>query len=162
MADLRPPGQWVSARARTMWAVQAGVLTAVLLVAGIAALITVHDLPGWAIALGIALIALVFIIGVLVVPMLRYRIHRWEVTGDAVYTQRGLFTVEQRIAPISRVQTVDTERGALSRLFGLSTVTVTTASAKGELRIEGLDRGVAERIVHDLTVVTAASADDAT
>lgn len=73
-----------------------------------------------------------------------------------------MITVEQRIAPISRVQTVDTERGALSRLFGLSTVTVTTASAKGELRIEGLDRDVAARIVHDLTVVTAASEGDAT
>lgn len=159
--DLRPPTQLVSARARTMWAVEGAVLTVLLLAAGVAALIFADPPTLW-VVLGIVVIALVLVVGVVAMPLLRYRVHRWEVTGDAVYTQRGLLTVEQRIAPISRVQTVDTERGALSRLFGLSTVTVTTASAKGELRIEGLERGIAERIVHDLTVVTAASDGDAT
>lgn len=159
--ELRPPAQLVSTRARTLWAVQGVALTVILLAAGIVALVLADPSGGW-IALGIIVIAVVFVADTIVMPMLRYRIHRWEVTDDAVYTQRGLITVEQRIAPISRVQTVDTERGALSRLFGLSTVTVTTASAKGELRIEGLDRDVAARIVNDLTVVTAASEGDAT
>jgi len=136
-------------------------LTVVLVVAGIATLV-LADPPRWWVILGIVVVAAVFVTDAIVMPLLRYRIHRWEVTDDAVYTQRGFLTVEQRIAPISRVQTVDTERGALSRLFGLSTVTVTTASAKGELRIEGLDRRDAERIVRDLTVVTAASPGDAT
>lgn len=160
--ELRPPAQLVSTRARTLWAVQGVVLTLILLLAGIGTLVAVDNLPGWSIALGIVALAMVFVVSVVLVPLLRYRIHRWEVTADAVYTQRGLLTVEQRIAPISRVQTVDTERGVLSRVFGLSTVTVTTASAKGELRIEGLDRDVAERIVRDLTVVTAAGEGDAT
>lgn len=159
--ELRPPAQLVSPRARTMWAVQGVVLTSILLAAGIVTVLTVHP-SGWWVLLGIAVVAVVFVADVIVVPSLRYRIHRWEVTDDAVYTQRGFLTVEQRIAPISRVQTVDTERGALARLFGLSTVTVTTASAKGELRIEGLDREVAAQIVNDLTVVTAASRGDAT
>ncbi|RNI23902.1 PH domain-containing protein [Flexivirga caeni] len=160
--ELRSPAQLVSTRARTMWAVQGVVLTLVLIIAGIAVEWTVSGLAGWWVPLGIAVIAVVFVVGALIVPSVRYRVHRWEVTDDAVYTQRGLITIEQRIAPISRVQTVDTERGALSRIFGLSTVTVTTASAKGELRIEGLDRQVAEQVVHDLTVVTAASKGDAT
>lgn len=159
--DLRPPTELVSPRARTMWAVEGVLLTVVLIAAGIAALIFTDPATVW-IVLGVALIAVVLVVGIVLVPRLRYRIHRWEVTGDAVYTQRGLVTIEQRIAPISRVQTVDTERGALSRLFRLSTVTVTTASAKGELRIEGLDREIADRIVRDLTVVTAASEGDAT
>jgi len=159
--ELRPPAQLVSTRARTLWAVQGVVLTVILLVAGVAALV-MTDPSGLWVTLGIVVIAVVFVIDAILIPVLRYRIHRWEVTDDAVYTQRGLITVEQRIAPISRVQTVDTERGALSRMFGLSTVTVTTASAKGELRIEGLDRDVAARIVDDLTVVTAASKGDAT
>ena len=159
--QLRPPAQLVSPRARTLWAVQGVMLTVVLVVAGIATLV-LADPPRWWVILGIVVVAAVFVTDAIVMPLLRYRIHRWEVTDDAVYTQRGFLTVEQRIAPISRVQTVDTERGALSRLFGLSTVTVTTASAKGELRIEGLDRRDAERIVRDLTVVTAASPGDAT
>lgn len=159
--DLRPPAELVSPRARTMWAVQGVIATVVFLAAGVAAWLAFH--PDTRLKLlGIVVIAVVFVITVLVAPALRYRIHRWEVTADAVYTQRGLLTIEQRIAPISRVQTVDSERGVLERIFGLSSVTVTTASAKGELRIEGLDAEVADRIVRDLTVVTAASEGDAT
>lgn len=159
--DLRPPAELVSSRARVMWAVQGVILSAVLVIAGVAAWFLISPSTLW-ILLGIAVVAVVFVGGALIAPVLRYRIHRWEVTDDAVYTQRGLLTIEQRIAPISRVQTVDTERGVLERLFRLSSVTVTTASAKGELRIEGLDADVADRIVHELTVVTAASDGDAT
>ncbi|NNG37714.1 PH domain-containing protein [Flexivirga sp. ID2601S] len=159
--DVRPPTHFVSPRARLYWAVEGLILTVVLV-----AVLVVWTVFGglgmpWTLV-GAGVILLVFAGGALLTPYARYRIHRWEVTGDAVYTQRGWLTIEQRIAPISRVQTVDTERGALARLFGLSTVTVTTASAKGELKIEGLDRSVAEDIVRDLTVVTAASPGDAT
>src|SRR4051794_11810293 len=119
--DLRPPAELVASRARTMWAVQGGIVSAILVAAGVGALFLAHPSTLW-IVLGIAVIAVIFVCGALVAPVLRYRIHRWEVTEDAVYTQRGLLTVEQRIAPISRVQTVDTERGVLERLFGLSSV----------------------------------------
>ena len=43
-----------------------------------------------------------------VVPMWRYRVHRWEIRPQAVYTRTGWLVQERRIAPISRVQTVDT------------------------------------------------------
>jgi membrane protein YdbS with pleckstrin-like domain len=95
-------------------------------------------------------------------PQWRYRVHRWEVTGDAVYTQSGWITQERRIAPISRVQTVDTERGPLEQLFGLANVTVTTASAAGPLRIHGLDRATADGLVAELTEVTSHNLSDAT
>ena len=45
-----------------------------------------------------------------VMPQWRYRVHRWEVTPEAVYTQTGWFNQERRIAPIVRIQSV-----ALSR-----------------------------------------------
>ena len=66
--------------------------------------------------------------------------HRWEVTDTAVYTQTGWWSRERRIAPMSRIQTVDHAEGAIARLFGLATVTVTTASAAGALEIAGLDQ----------------------
>ena len=58
---------------------------------------------------------------------------------QAVYTRSGWLVQERRIAPISRVQTVDTYRGPLDRLFGLANVTVTTASSAGAVRIVALD-----------------------
>jgi len=74
----------------------------------------------------------------------------------------GPLIQERRIAPLSRVQTVDIERGPLEQLFRLANVTVTTASAAGPLRIHGLDRATAEGLVAELTEVTSQSEGDAT
>ena len=95
-------------------------------------------------------------------PQWRYRVHRWENTDQAVYTQTGWFTQERRIAPVSRIQTVDSEFGVLERLFGLSNVTVTTASAAGPIKIHGLRQEDANRLVAQLTSTTAATPGDAT
>jgi membrane protein YdbS with pleckstrin-like domain len=116
------------------------------------------DLPGWAWAV-YAAAALGYVVAM---PLVRYRVHRWETTAGAVYTQSGWLSRERRIAPMSRVQTVDVEQGPLSRLLGLASVTVTTASAAGPLRIDGLDRATAERLVTDLTRRTEAQPGDAT
>jgi membrane protein YdbS with pleckstrin-like domain len=97
-----------------------------------------------------------------VVPQWRYLVHRWEVSDTAVYTQTGWWARERRIAPMSRIQTVDYAEGVLSRMFGLATVTVTTASAAGALRIEGLDKFLAQRLVDDLTLKADAVEGDAT
>lgn len=115
----------------------------------------VHALAAVATVLGIALF-------VVVVPLWRYRVHRWDIDPSAVYTREGWLTQQRRIAPISRVQTVDTERGPLDRLFGLATVTVTTASSAGAVRIAALDTDVADRIVAQLTDNAALGAQDAT
>lgn len=63
-----------------------------------------------------------------------------------MYTRAGWVRQQWRVAPMTRIQTVDTVRGPLQQLFGLSTVVVTTASAAGPLRIEGLDHGLAHSI----------------
>jgi hypothetical protein len=143
-----------------MWTVEAVVQVVVLSIVPIVLVgpVDLFDVPWWAWALyaaaGLAYVA--------VVPGWRYLVHRWEVTETAVYTQTGWWTRERRIAPMSRIQTVDHVEGAISRLFGLATVTVTTASAAGALAIAGLDRDVARRLVDDLTVKADAVAGDAT
>ncbi|WP_433426082.1 PH domain-containing protein [Microtetraspora malaysiensis] len=98
----------------------------------------------------------------IVMPRWRYHVHRWETTPEAVYTLSGWFKQEWRIAPVSRIQTVDSERGPLEQLFKLANVTVTTASAAGPIKIGGLDRATADRIVHELTASAQATAGDAT
>jgi membrane protein YdbS with pleckstrin-like domain len=132
----------------------------VAVVLGVLAFLIEPARPWLLLALGIALA-----IGVpymIVMPLWRYRVHRWEVTEDAVYTRTGWLWQEWRIAPMSRIQTVDTARGPLEQAFRLSSVTVTTASAAGPLKIKGLDRAVAEDLVEKLTEVTQAHKGDAT
>jgi uncharacterized protein len=114
-----------------------------------------HVLPAVGTVLGAA-------ISVAVVPLWRYRVHRWEIGPQAVYTRTGWLVQERRIAPISRVQTVDTYRGPLDRLFGLANVTVTTASSAGAVRIAALDLAVADHLVAQLTDIAAIGAEDAT
>lgn len=158
MQNLRPPTQRVSARAPYLWAVQALIGVVVLAVAaGAADLLGVLDVPGWGWPVYGAL-ALGYVLGM---PVFRFRVHRWEATESAVYTQTGWLTRERRIAPMTRVQTVDFEQGALDRLFGLASVTVTTASAAGPLAIAALDEPLALALVDELTR-RAGAGDDAT
>lgn len=155
--SLRDPAHRVSPRARVMWTVGAAteglVAMAVLLGA-----VLVWEVPAWTLAvLGGAVVS-----WVAVVPRWRYLVHRWETTGTAVYTQTGWWARERRIAPMSRIQTVDYAESAVARVFGLASVTVTTASAAGALSIDGLDRDVARRLVDDLTRQADAVEGDAT
>ncbi len=106
--------------------------------------------------------ALGMFVSVVLVPLWRYRVHRWDVDPTAVYTRSGWLVQERRIAPISRIQTVDTYRGPLDRVFGLANVTVTTASSAGAVRIVALDSEVADRLVAQLTDIAALSGEDAT
>jgi membrane protein YdbS with pleckstrin-like domain len=99
---------------------------------------------------------------VVIMPRWRYRVHRWEVTEDAVYTRTGWISVHWRIAPISRIQTIDSHRTFGERLFGLANVTATTASAEGHVHIRGLDTGIADRLLDELTIATGHTPGDAT
>lgn len=99
-----------------------------------------------------ALLGAVLAAYVVVVPAWKYAVHRWEATDTAVYTQTGWWVLERRIAPMSRIQTVDYAQGPLQRMFGLASVTVTTASAAGALVIGGLDAARARELVDELTV----------
>jgi membrane protein YdbS with pleckstrin-like domain len=156
---LRDPAHQVSAKAPVLWAIGAAVRCVILVVA-----VLVADLTGWVDVPWWVYPPLVIVLGayVVVMPRVRYRIHRWESTESAVYTQTGWLSRERRIAPMSRVQTVDFEQGPIDRLLGLASVTVTTASAAGPLQISAIDKPVADRLVDDLTRRTEAEAGDAT
>ncbi len=160
MVDLREPRERVSPRARWMWAVGLVVEEAVTIgvVWTALELTDLVDVRWWWVALAVA----VSVLYTAVVPQWRYLVHRWEVTDTAVYTQVGWWSRERRIAPMSRIQTVDYTEGGLSRLFGLATVTITTASAAGALSVAGLDRRVARELADDLTHKADAVEGDAT
>lgn len=162
---LRDPAHQVSPRAVTYWRVGAAIGAVVfvgLLVAAYVAMPWVMDgRPWWATTLLVLLVA-VEVGYVVAMPSIRFRVHRWEVTETAIHTRSGWISRETRIAPLSRVQTVDSQQGALMRVFRLSTLVVTTASAAGPLTIVGLDQDEARRVVADLVAITGASQGDAT
>ncbi len=158
---LRPPRHRVSRRAIWYWTARAAFGWLALAAIQVIWLLLAREGAGWHLT-ALVVTALLAAAHLVVMPQWRYRVHRWEATPEALYTQSGWFNQERRIAPISRIQTVDSERGPLEQIFGLANVTVTTASAAGPLRIHGLDDDTAQRLVDDLTTSAQAMRGDAT
>ena len=159
--DLVDPANPPSRKAPLVWAIGAAIPWLVLAIAQVVWFLLdgtgvwVHGLAG-----AVTVVGAVLFVGV--VPLWRYRVHRWDISPQAVYTRSGWLVQERRIAPVSRVQTVDTYRGPLDRLFGLANVTVTTASSAGAVRIVALDAPVADQVVSQLTDIAAIGTEDAT
>ena len=62
---------------------------------------------------------------VVVVPELRWRRWRWDLTDEGIDIQHGTLAVNRTLVPWIRVQHVDTQRGVFEQAFGLSTVSCT-------------------------------------
>jgi uncharacterized protein len=157
---LRAPAHQVNRRAIGYWTARAAAGWIIVFAIGIVIEFNVSQRTGLTVVL--VVLAFLALVHLIVMPRWRYAVHRWETTPGAVYTQAGWLRQERRIAPINRIQTVDTDRGVFERLFKLANVTVTTASAHGPLKIEGLDRDVAADLALQLTEFTAATREDAT
>jgi membrane protein YdbS with pleckstrin-like domain len=159
LPGLRVPGNRVSRRAIGYWTARAA-LNALILVAVESAVILTAAPEGWWVL--VALTALAGALHALVMPRWRFSVHRWEVTAEALYTRSGWFSVHWRIAPVSRIQTIDSHRSLGERIFGLANVTATTASAAGPVHIHGLDRGTADLLLDRLALATGQVPGDAT
>ena len=158
---IREPAHRVSERAVAYWrltALAGSVVLWILLVVGYVLL----DDPAWWVAVLVVVVVAVDAAYIVAMPRVRFRVHRWEVTPTAVHTRSGWLTREERIAPLSRVQTVDSAQGPMMRPFGLMSITVTTASAAGPITIGCLDVATARAVVAELTEITGRSAGDAT
>ncbi|KOG23133.1 MULTISPECIES: PH domain-containing protein [Streptomyces] len=158
---LRPPRNAVDERAVTWWRWQLLVATAVPVAVLTVLGAFIGPARSWLLLAAVA-VAAPGLACAAFLPVWWFRVHRWEVTDDAVYVRTGALRQEWRIAPMSRIQTVDTVRGPLEQYLRLATVTVTTASSKGAIRIEGLDHELAAGLAERLTLLTRATPGDAT
>lgn len=156
---LREPVNRVSPRTITWWAWRAVPGWAAPVLGQAAALLWFTT--GWQVA-GLALTLAAATAHIMIMPRLRYRVHRWELATEALYTRSGWLTIHWTVTPVSRVQTVTTHRGPLQRRLGLTTLTVTTASAKGPLDIAGFAHADAVALADTLTRLSHESHRDAT
>ncbi|MET9325618.1 PH domain-containing protein [Tsukamurella sp. NPDC003166] len=159
---LRPPAHQVSPRAKTWWTVRGAIRWVVVIPVVTVVLAVIPAVPWFVAVLAFLVLAAGAAAHLIVMPRFRYAFHRWEINPVAVYSQAGWLTRTRVLIPVSRVQVIDTVAGPLERAFGLSTVTVTTASSAGTVRISGLPTETAQSIAAGLTVSAAEDADDAT
>ncbi len=159
--QLRPPRHPIESNVLWWWMLQALAIHIPVLLGVLAAVLWWPAARPWTF-IALLLVACSTVVSVVVEPMIRRKVHRWEVTDQAVYSRTGWWTVEWRVAPISRIQTVDAVRGPLEQALGLSTLRVTTASSRGAIDIVGLDHEVAARVAERLAAVTERTPGDAT
>jgi uncharacterized protein len=151
---VREPAWPLSRSAIGLWVTE-GVIASLFLGVGAAmfAIFVPSDAPApfpllrWLVP---ALVLVYAVVAIGIRPWVRFRVHRWEVTGEAVYTLTGWLTRTWTLVPISRIQTVDVTRGVLQQLFGLSTVAVMTASSQGTVQVWHLEADVAQQVADDL------------
>jgi uncharacterized protein len=151
---LREPALQLDPRVTRLWALEWALFA---LVCGVATTMTVslsamadNDRAALVVGLLGGVLTLLLLALALVQPRLAYRRFRYEITELGLYVARGRLWRRWQVVPHARVQTVDTKRGPLERQFGLVTVAVTTASARGGTDVPGLDVRVADALVEEL------------
>jgi membrane protein YdbS with pleckstrin-like domain len=129
------PARRLSPTARWLWRAQGAIATA-------AALAVSRAAPGGAVWLLLPIV--VFGIGVVLIPELRWSRWRYEVRDEEIDLRHGTVSITRTLIPMLRVQHVDTTRGPLDQLLGLATVVVHTAA--GRTTIPALDDEYAGRL----------------
>ncbi|MBO3748071.1 PH domain-containing protein [Streptosporangiaceae bacterium NEAU-GS5] len=162
---LRDPANQVSRRAITLWLLES--LTWFVFVVGGSILVAYwlsgwSPIDGWPVWLLPIVVTLLMLPGVIVEPLWRFAVHRWEFSDDVVYARSGWLSREWVFVPVSRIQTVDKAQGWFERLLRLATVEIRTASHAGSSTIKGLDFTVAAQLAADLAHRARELRDDAT
>lgn len=140
------PSQQIARKALSVWRIN-GALNSIffLLVSiGSVVLVILTDVPVWIAIIVISLSVLIAYILIQVVPKIRYRIWRYEVSEYEIELKYGLFIIRRVLIPMVRVQHVDTKQGPLLRHYDLSTVTISTAATIHE--IPALDNETADQV----------------
>ena len=124
----------LSPRIQVLWAVRVGIMSLILGLISAFALLGFDRNPQF----GAVAVAAVMVLGT-VWLVLYYRRWVYQIQDDAIYLERGVFTHVRTLVPYVRIQHVDTSRGPVERLLGLSTLVVYTAGSRGaDVSIPGL------------------------
>jgi len=130
MSAIPEPAQRLAPQARWAWRLSwAGTCIVALVLLGMGG----DSLPGSWQVIGMVALGVTLVLGTPLVPELRWRRWRWEVREHEIDLQRGILVVRRTLIPMARVQHVETERGVIGQLLGLSTVEIHTAAGSHEI-----------------------------
>ena len=139
MRDL--PANQLNPKIKNVWRINDAIwLTVVFLCCFVPFAIAAAVEPeGWMFVV-LAAVAALYVAGMVVwlvvLPPIRFMRWRYELSDDYLDIARGIIWRKRFVIPFIRVQNTDTRQGPILRAFGLSSVTVATAT--GEHEIPGL------------------------
>jgi uncharacterized membrane protein YdbT with pleckstrin-like domain len=110
------------------------VLVAVLVVAiALVAVALPSGSAAPAIRAAVGVVAVLFLMVWLIVPVLRWRTTTYELTTKRLRTRYGVVTRHGRDIPLTRINDVSFERGVLDRLLGAGRLVVESAGEHGQI-----------------------------
>ena len=118
------------------------VLVAVLVVAvALVAEVLIPSGSGAAAArLAVGVIAVLFLMVWLIVPVLRWRTTTYELTTKRLRTRFGILTRKGRDIPLTRINDVSFEKGLLDRVLGAGRLVVESAGEHGQIVLRDIPR----------------------
>lgn len=159
--DFPVPQKRISKRALPVWRIS-GIISS-LIVIGILAtiLFIIHfflNLSEWWYVLGVIVAVLYFILKVVVIPNIRWKIWRYEVREKEVELQHGVFVISRTLIPMVRVQHVDTVQGPLLRRYRLASLLISTAATVHH--IPAIDIDEADQLRHSISSLAKVDEED--
>lgn len=82
---------------------------------------------------GAALITLALVC-IAVIPRIRYERYRYIIDSANIRVREGIFWINETIIPMERLHKIQISQGPVDRIFGLSSVEVTTAGGDGVIK----------------------------
>lgn len=92
----------------------------------------------------LVLYVLTLVLFLFVVTPIRYKRWRYQLSPEFLEIARGIIWRTRTVVPFIRVQNTDTKQGPILRMFGLASVTVSTAA--GSMEIPGLPSDEADTL----------------
>ncbi|VEF49468.1 YdbS [Bacillus freudenreichii] len=158
--EIRPPSRRISQRGLKVWRITGALnslaLWLVVVVAGV--LTYFFDWPIWITASGAGLVFIITILSIFIIPSIRWKRWRYEVTEHELELQYGVFFIHRTLVPMVRVQHVDTSQGPILKKYDLATVSISTAATVHE--IPAVDIHEAEELRRSISALARVAEDD--
>ncbi|MBA2174664.1 PH domain-containing protein [Halobacillus locisalis] len=157
---MEEPARQISRRALTLWRIYGMIQFAITFVVSAALIVAIvrWEWPIWIMWVAAAILVLELIFSVWLLPSLKWKRWRYEVTEQDVELQHGILLITKTLVPMVRVQHVDTEQGPLLRKFRLATISISTAATVH--KIPALDEQEAEELRQSISALARVAEDD--
>ncbi len=158
--EIRPPSRRISQRGLKVWRIM-GVIHSLILwgIVGVLGVLTYFfDWPLWIVLTGSGLALIMTILGIFIIPSIRWKRWRYEVTEHELELQHGVFFIHRTLVPMVRVQHVDTSQGPILKKYNLATVSISTAATVHE--IPAVDIHEAEELRRSISALARVAEDD--
>lgn len=133
------PANQLDSRIKSVWRINDALwitLAFLCCATPLAALVFCGVAFAWALPMLVVVVivyVLMLLVWLAILPPIRFMRWRYELSDDYLDISKGIIWRKRYIVPFVRVQNTDTQQGPIMRLFGLASVSVSTAASNHEI-----------------------------